>query len=506
MVGKGLIRHSLLLAEATVLLLATYFFWFISSFPYDRAETGIIRAEWAWVVLLLGAMLLVYGAVHLRWWGRWPPWVRWGGAALLWCVVPLSLLLAPAPSYAIDRQDWFGLLACLLPFYVLRLWRLPQRPIWTWYAPWFVAFVVLCAIAVLVTPDITGYPSRGWGMLARPVLGLAWVIFFIDVVQVTGRLDGVLHVLIGFGLLLGYYALTATQWDLSKSTFFEGIIVRLDTLPDLAPFATLNPNEVGGVMVWLLPAVGAAVMYPLHRFWRVLALVATVMMALALLVGQSRSALLGLGLSTVLIAGGLMIAGRVRAWVIGAVAVVSVVVVVGSLFVLQGGGLSDRDQTTTAERFAYWESAFAIIRDYPLTGVGMNMYRDFSFPNPETGRTVRQDYPVDGQNIYPPHAHNEFVQITTDLGVPGLLVFVAFYAVSGAITWRVWRLDNGYRRWMAGAFASGLIAHAVYGMMDAIPVWDRFAVVLWMTFGGLAAVGALISGKNIQIECNYSGG
>ena len=496
------LRRGLLVAEAGILFLLSYFFWHISSFPYDRADTGIIRAEWDWVVLLVGLVLSVYVIAQLSVWRRWPVWVRVGGSIALWMLIPLIIVLVPAfadASNAVDRKDWFWLLAALLPFYGVRLLRIQQRqqgrPIWMWVTPWMVAFLLLCGLAVLVTPDITGYPTRGWGMLARPVLGMAWVIFFMDVVRVTGRLNSLLHIFIALGLLLGYYALTATQWDLSKSGFFEGGILWLDNLPDLTLFATLNPNEVAGVMVWLLPVVALAVAYPLHTVWRILAGIATVMLVMALLFGQSRSALLGLGGASVLVVGGLSLAGRVRAWVVAAVAAVIFVVVVGSLFLLQGGGLSQRDQATASERFAYWDSAFDMIGDYPLTGVGMNMYRDFSFPNPQTGRTVRDDYPVIAENPYPPHTHNEFIQIATDLGLPGLVVWVGLYLVAGAIAWRIWTVGIGWERWVAGALASGLIAHAIYGMTDAIPVWDRFAFVFWMVYGGLAAVSVLVFGR-----------
>ena len=35
--------------------------------------------------------------------------------------------------------------------------------------------------------------------------------------------------------------------------------------------------------------------------------------------------------------------------------------------------------------------------------------------------------------------------------------------------------------------AGGLLAHAVYGMADAITLWDRFAFVFWIMLGLLAA-------------------
>src|SRR6185295_2259207 len=92
----------------------------------------------------------------------------------------------------------------------------------------------------------------------------------------------------------------------------------------------------------------------------------------------------------------------------------------------------ERDEDSLTGRFDIWKSALDIIRDYPLTGVGLNNFR-----NDE----VRQRYPVTTfkQPILP-HTHNELLQFGTDMGVPGLALFGIFYAVTG------WVLVQGYRK------------------------------------------------------------
>jgi hypothetical protein len=49
----------------------------------------------------------------------------------------------------------------------------------------------------------------------------------------------------------------------------------------------------------------------------------------------------------------------------------------------------------------------------------------------------------------------------------------------------LWRLRGTDR--LAAALAGALIGHAVYGLADAIPPWDRFSFVWWWVLGLIAA-------------------
>ncbi len=485
-------RGALLAAEGLVLLLATYFFWHISSFPATRDETGIVMTEWNWALIILGGGIGLYSVLHHPAWVQLRRSTRLALLATGFFIYGLILMTSPIlrdATFGVDRADWFWLLLLVIPFYVIRL--ITQRRLWTfvWLEVWFAALLGLCMVAVLVTPEVTGYPSRGFGMLMRPILGILWVLFLVELARHQGRMDAVLHLMIALGLLIGYVALSASQWDLTKSGAFRGLINRLDALPDLAPFATLNPNELAGVMIWLIPLLFGTAFYPFKRLrlmWVGLSAVALILLMTALIIGQSRSAIFGLIITAVF--GALVFMPRRFRW--GALG--AFILLLGLQFLLlfnlwpgddegDAGILSLRDQITASERFMYWDVAFDMIGDYPLTGVGMNMYRDI-------GR-VRVDYPLDPDavNQYPPHAHNEFIQITTDFGLPGLVVFVAWYALAGWMLWMVIQRGSRPARMIAVAAGAGLLAHAIYGMTDAIPIWDRFAFVFWLTLGVLVA-------------------
>ena len=93
-----------------------------------------------------------------------------------------------------------------------------------------------------------------------------------------------------------------------------------------------------------------------------------------------------------------------------------------------------------------------------------------------------------GQEIHTGEAGiAEWLQAATDLGVPGLIVFVGFQAAAGWMLWRVWRRGSPRDRAVALAVAAGLVAHMIFGLGDAIALWDRFAFGYWWMIGLAAA-------------------
>jgi O-antigen ligase len=83
----------------------------------------------------------------------------------------------------------------------------------------------------------------------------------------------------------------------------------------------------------------------------------------------------------------------------------------------------------------------------------------------------------------PPHAHNEWLQMGADLGIPGFLMFLAMQVVILWMLWQGWRSDQPHAQIMAVAVFGGLLAHSVYGLGDAITLWDRFSFILWWLVG-----------------------
>ncbi|MFZ6031483.1 MAG: O-antigen ligase family protein [Chloroflexota bacterium] len=294
-----------------------------------------------------------------------------------------------------------------------------------------------------------------------------------------------------FGLAalgLAAFAFISVDWGVTGKLPFipAGLYARLPRLVS----DTANPNVLGGSLLLLLALVLALLLFGGRRlrvdetavFGAALALGAGV-----LVLTQSRGALLAFGLCFLL-----LIALRWRrGWLfvalsaaglavslpfIGATPLVNLLVSSATL-----GGIDGRIEV--------WSRAVYMIQDFPFTGVGMGSY----------GRVADLLYPF---FLYAPgkvtHAHNLLLQIAVDLGIPGLICWLAAWMLVLATAWQVYRC--GRRRqdaWLAG-LGAGLVACQValivHGMVDAV-TWGmvRPAPIVWALWGLTAAAAVQLS-------------
>ena len=126
-----------------------------------------------------------------------------------------------------------------------------------------------------------------------------------------------------------------------------------------------------------------------------------------------------------------------------------------------------------------WSRAIYMIQDFSFTGIGMGSF----------GEVADLLYPfflyTEGSI---PHAHNIFLQIAVDLGIPGLIAWLAIWI---AITFTAWQLFRvGYKRGnaLAKGIGAGLfcsqVALIVHGFLDAV-TWGmvRPAPIVWAIWG-----------------------
>ena len=241
-----------------------------------------------------------------------------------------------------------------------------------------------------------------------------------------------------------------------------------------------NPNAVSGCLVLFVPIqlsllVTGALKSGTRRYVTggQMALLALTTGSLVLM--QSRGAWVGL-----LVAGVAFLcwhSGKTR--IAAAVGILSATVLwtlFGSASVLDrainrsGAGISD----TVAGRIDIWMRATDGVRDFPFTGMGMNTFRRI-MPLMYPSRSIPE-----GKDVA--HAHNHLLQAALDLGVPGLIAYVAMWFVAAALLVAVYRrATDRFHRVMAGGVGAGLIAHFVFGLTDAIPLGAKVGVLFWLT-------------------------
>ncbi len=362
----------------------------------------------------------------------------------------------------------------------------------------FVAFLLLALLNIITAPYTRGtfllvFEPLGWQavvpwawiMLGRPLMGIAIYFVFVEHARHFGMRDLIICT-VGLGLIVASLALFATQWN-SKSDQLGFIIDRLPQFRDvwLAP-GGFNANEIAGGLAWLTPLCAALALYRGHGRWtQAGAAVVFALLLFVLFLGQSRLAIGGVvvGLAVVIVL--LIPRGRRMALALAGLAlfVAAEAALVTNVFasLSQAVEMQNRDENSSAGRLEMYISVIDILQDHPLTGVGMNMYRD---------NQVRARYPVpsyeDSGRILP-HAHNEFLQIGTDLGYPGMSWFVVLHGMAALMAWRCVRQPDQASRVLAVAVVAALLAHGIYGTGDAVTLWDRFIFVFWWVLGLLGA-------------------
>lgn len=250
--------------------------------------------------------------------------------------------------------------------------------------------------------------------------------------------------------------------------------------------AGVHPNQLAGAILLYLPLLVSLLAAALGRAaWprrRLLLALSSVLAGLALLLTQSRSGWLGA-------LGGLFVLGLLwwmfmapspkrhrfgTVLVIIAASVVFLMLLFGPRQVAQLW-LEPTETTVVGSletldyRRAVWPWALAATSDFSITGVGLGSFR----------RVVTRLYPLD----LPPeadigHAHNIFLQTAVDIGVPGLVIYVAILFLAVFIAWRVAATDHTWRPLSLGLLAS-LCAFHIYGLVDALALGSRPSLLLW---------------------------
>jgi hypothetical protein len=289
---------------------------------------------------------------------------------------------------------------------------------------------------------------------------------------------------------LALVVLLGTNWTTSKLPWIPDAVYEL--LPTLLlPGRTqgFHPNVAGAAISWLvLPAVALAA-WAHDRRVRTGAALTALLLALVLLLSQSRGA--WLAVAAALLAMPLL---RYRRWwlvVAGALAVAAASALIFGVGLMPGllfpvAAAEETTVNTMPGRLELWTRALFMLRDFGLVGVGPGQFEQIAlvlYPPFFTG--------LQG-NFF--HAHNFYLQAAIDFGVPGLVALVALLLGGGAC------IVAATRRWATiaiadrplAALASGvfgsLLVFAVHGLVDAPHVAPPGYALLFSLLGAAMAV------------------
>jgi len=307
---------------------------------------------------------------------------------------------------------------------------------------------------------------------------------------------------LGIGLL----GLVGTEWlsGYTKTATFARIYELIPRLIIDVPAshgitAGLNPNEVSGVLVSLLPIAAGTLLTALSRSfqparWRnplmALASISMVLGTAYVLLSVSRTAWLSLGLAISAILATILIRRSAMLLLPLAALVAITTFTVWELHDRQTGAFfSDSDLTWEQGDSAWgrpmrpqiWQRALRMVVDHPVTGIGLNM-----FPS-----VVQARYPFDQFNDqFVPHAHNWYLQTAVDYGLPGLLsvlVLVSLAMVGAIRSLQEKSIPSGLALGILGA----ILAILSFGMLDAVAVGAKPSFLFFSIFALGIALGRI---------------
>jgi putative inorganic carbon (HCO3(-)) transporter len=334
----------------------------------------------------------------------------------------------------------------------------------------------------------------------------------------------ILLVFLGTGFTVAVLSFLGGHWSADKFGFLYPIIERVPrVIPGMRGAETgFHPNEIAGALTWVLPlliCISIVFFFPrarradpevedkanvfiarltLWQLWgvRAIAFFVTVFVVGVFILTQSRSGYLGLLLTGLMLT--LVVLFTHKPWYAVRMLVV-LGLILGVLWLINSNtGILDWTAESDAsgdvvfslnsleKRVELWSRAVYGIQDFPFTGMGMNTFR----------RVVQVLYPLFlvSPDVDIGHAHNEFLQVGLDLGIPGLIAFGSIYMIAFWMLWEMWRsmhhLPGFFNLKMATllGLGGGLLAHMIYGLTDAVALGAKPGILYWMLLGLIAGL------------------
>jgi putative inorganic carbon (hco3(-)) transporter len=125
-----------------------------------------------------------------------------------------------------------------------------------------------------------------------------------------------------------------------------------------------------------------------------------------------------------------------------------------------------------------WRWSVVAVADFPFTGMGLGSY----------SHVLRRFYPVAVTPAYTiSHAHNQYLQTALDVGLPGLIAYLALVITAFRIIWRTAQTDRALRPAVMG-LGAGLAAYLIFGLTDAVPFGAKPSLLFWYLFGLIATL------------------
>jgi putative inorganic carbon (HCO3(-)) transporter len=346
--------------------------------------------------------------------------------------------------------------------------------------------ILLLVLLLPLNYAFAAIPGRTLPAILRLLGGIGLFYALVNWCQTTLRLRWLAAFTALAGLALSLLSLVSVTWTSGKLLFIPSSIYERFSL-----YAgdTIHPNVMGGSLIAVLPLILAVPLFAWRKCtWAERLFYPTILIVTlgALVLTQSRGALLAL-MATLII---MLLLRSAWFWalpILGFLVIVTTVIMLGPL-TIQSYLVDLISIEGFGQRADIWQHTIYMLQDFSLTGVGLGHYSD----------AFQIFYPMSlDPTSTMPHAHNIFLQVGADLGIPGLVIWLSVLLAGLAAGWQVYRVGKRLGQPMLSAIGVGLLgcqlAITLHGLLDSV-LWGeiRIAPLVWWLWGLTMAANNLV--------------
>src|SRR3989339_245958 len=334
----------------------------------------------------------------------------------------------------------------------------------------------------------------------NPVISFRWALeftfyagLFAAVVHISNGNKNVYFGLLNIALLSGLFVSVIGIFQY----FHLDFVFRVSNFTGRISSTLGNANFLGGYLILLIPVSMALFFVVENLIYKIIYPINTILLVVALFFSQTLNAWIGLALGALVF--GILFVIYIPKYrkliIISAIVLISIASALVFSFKPDEaiGKLAKLGQFETFSergRWIMWKSAVSMIKDRPVNGFGAGTYR-VRFTEYEAKLLKTKEF-TGYPHIITKDAHNDYLQIGSELGVLGLLLLLLFIGsvIFGAIR-NLSKEENDKKVIYIGLLCS-LIAFLVH-MFFNFPLKIAPSAVLFFTFLGLLASGYGVS-------------
>lgn len=324
--------------------------------------------------------------------------------------------------------------------------------------------IILIGIIIIFSTITSINPIDSFRDLVIHMVGIGFLVVIINSINNLEDFNKIATTLVFSATLIGLYGLYQYVVGVEMDPAWvdternQGVTIRIYSV-----FG--NPNILAEYLLMIIPLSVGLFWYSKKLSKKIIFLGTTCVMMLALLLTLSRGAWVGIAVAALFFI--VLVDKRILLSIIP--------ISVGAVYLLPQTilnrilSIANLQDSSNAYRIEMWGITSDIIRDNWMAGVGFG-----HLPFKQTFETYIRTMPT-----Y--HAHNTYLEIAAELGIPGLIVFLGFIFILFKYGYvKLIKNENKYIKIMGAATLSVLGGLLAQGLVENIFYLPKIIITFWI--------------------------